>query len=90
MTSHLVILSLTYHPRSFHMLNLECMPKVAKFGTFLHCLLKKVGTKVMGVTERAPCKSVCDLSPKTTMANGMYFPSVPQNLLRAGIQASPV
>ncbi len=60
---------------------------------FLHAnWLNKVIVNMIGVSNKAPCKSVWELSPNTMIATDMFaFPSFPpQYLFRAGNQASPV
>jgi hypothetical protein len=52
-------------------------------------LLNNVSVKMIGVSDKAPWRSVCDLSPKTINPTSMPLEAM-QNLSLAGSQASPL
>ncbi len=59
---------------------------------FLNVLLNIVSVNITGVRDKAPWRSVCDLSPKTISATGMLLLESfwGQYRFLSGIQASPV
>ncbi len=74
----------------FRILDSECKQLVSKISNhFFAAQLKSVSVNVIGVSDSALCRSVCDLSPNTINPTGMSV-LFWQYLSLTGSHASPV